>query len=407
VTRAPPFSEFVAQLTAEDDELLKDLKSAENATKQSAEIMQANLDTVGFASRDSATGLRQFSSAADQMSGSSQVATRSVSALGAAASVTGSQTLGAAAQFAAFAAASDELALSLSAVGTTGAAALKVLGPIAITIVAMGAALKVVSDKSKELSDRIKDARALRETTLEPLRNELDRLREEAQVVFGFRTRESAERRQLARVSKTQEEFDLRLKILNTTKDIADVEKRAAERADTERRRRRTERRLALRDFQRQQRREQQAASLEQERLTTERARAREIALSAVSRRERLTAAAQGLLVRTGAAPASSFIKDPIERRIAQLSERLSQKTEPATTGMIELGRVVSPLAGVRAGEALGRQQLTTAEQQKRISQMELEVQREVKGILRDILQATRVGNMGAVAALRLTEAPR
>ena len=90
----PVFAEFTAQLSAEDDELQKDLKSAETATKRSAEIMQSNLDGVAISGKTAAGGMRQFSGATVGAGEASRAATQSISALGVAASASGNQFIG-------------------------------------------------------------------------------------------------------------------------------------------------------------------------------------------------------------------------------------------------------------------------------------------------------------------------
>ncbi len=405
----PEFAEFVATLSADDKELLTDLKSAEMATKTSAGVMQSSLDRVTVSSKAGAGGLHQYASAADRAGQSSQNATRSITALSAAAGATGSTALQSTSQVAMLVAATDELAVGLGALGVGAVAAGAAILPIAI---AAGVVTFAVVEMNKALNARIAvldDTRKATEASLQPLRDQIELLRDRSFVRLGGLTEKEAHVRALERTGITENELKLRMQIFRWVKLESELKDKAQRAADQERKHLAavlTHRSRQLDMIRREKQETDAIAAKERERLATSQRRASAAASEALSRREQLTAAAQGVLVGAGAAVPSQFIKDPLERRIAELGERLNRATPTATTGTFGLLSTPSPLSAVRGGEVLGRQQLSTAEQQKQISKDHKEIARQARDLLSEILQATRIGGLTPGQALRLSGGP-
>ena len=427
--RAAEFAEFVASLSADDKELTADLKAAEQVTERSAQAMQSSLDRVRMSAGSGARGMGDFRKSVDSVGASSQVSSRAVSALGATASVTGSQFAATATQFAAFAAASDELALSLTGVEATGAAALKVLGPIALAAGAVGLALKALTGIAKEHNRVIDEARAKHQTLRDTLTEELEVQRQQFFVQTGMQTQLEADLKRVERTTAlkrgaggptpenetyAQSMMELRFKrrIVKAQHELLALKKQEAE-ADARVQRHRSavlrHRQLELGVIRRQFN-ERKQMEAEQRRAAAVADAAAEQRLNALSQKlesvqQQRIGAAQSLLVSLGAAKPSEFIEDPMLQRIAALGESLSGG-ERAPLGSFGLERIRSPLAAVRGGEALGRQTLTTAEQQKQLTQQELIVIGEVRDILRRFetksLASAGSGNMPFV----LTEGP-
>ena len=98
--------------------------------------------------------------------------------------------------------------------------------------------------------------------------------------------------------------------------------------------------------------------------------------------------AAEALAVGVGIAKPSDFIEDPILKRIAQIGELFQQKEQDRptpTTGTFGLLEINSPLAAIRGGEVLGRQQLTVGEQHRDISAKQLTAQEETNRLPGDL----------------------
>ena len=407
VTRGsgPPFAEFVATLGADDKELTAGLRKAETDTKRAAGVMQANLDTVGFASVSASRGVNTLTTSTGKLQTSSVGATTALQGLGIAAGATGSQALGLATQFAVVASSADELALSLTGAGKTGAALLKVLGPIAIAVTVIGVALSVLKSKSDAAWDSMDRAKKVREEAIKPLLLELKKLEDQQGVRLGFLSQDRAGRREIGRISADQEEFKIRARIL----ELKNLEAELAKKAQTDDQRKlkhlaavATHRQRLLQQIQRERTQEEAIATAKQQSLAADRAARGVEAQQALSRKQGLTSAVQQLLIRTGTA-ASTFISDPIAKRLAELGETLNRRPPESTTGSFGLLRIQSPLDAVRGGEVIGRQQLTTAEQHKEVSTRELAVAQEARELLKEILRVTLLGNVTPEQALRIS----
>jgi hypothetical protein len=388
----PTFAEFTAALSADDDELQKDLKTAESATKRSAEVMQSNLDRVAISGKTAAGGMRQYSSAAVGAGEASRAASQSIGALGVAASASGNQFIGLAVQIGSVAAASDELALALSGVGKTGVLLLKTLGPIAIGLAVVGGAFSIVTRKIDAFHASLQAGRDAIKQSLAGPQKELELLELQIKERKGELTAGQVDlRRALIAGSANQEEFNLRLKILDLRrKEAAEVAKIAAT-AQREATGAKTRRAIVLRDFNDQRAREAEEKAHGAAQLAIAQQRREEAAKAAQSRLENLQGSAQALLVQTGAAQPSDFIEDPEFKRLALLGELIGDRdkaaaavaTKSAGTGSFGLSRVQSPLAVVRGGEVIGRQTLTIQEQTKQIVADHRDISREVRDILR------------------------
>lgn len=409
MVRASNFAEFVAQLSADDAELQKDLKSAETATKSSAQKMQASLDGVSFSSNKGAEGLRSYAGAADKAGQSSQAATRGVTALGAAAAATGSRSLATGAQIAALVASTDELAVSLGLVGTVATTAIAVFGPIAITIAAVSVAVSIAKGKFDALGESITQIRETAEAALEPLRKEIELLRLRQQVRQGFRTQRSAD---LARISiettsHTQQEFDLRVKIFELKKVEADLAAKAIENAKSlvgiQKGRALADRRF-LEGLRRQRAEEAEILALEKERASLAVQQRQERRAAKESRLAVATQTAQQLLISIGAAKPSEFITSPVLRLLAQLGESVAggQQDPSGSQGTFGLRQISGPSGALRAGQQIGAQTLNTAEQNKEINAKTLRVAEQV----RDILGHLSRGTNPLASPLQTTGAP-
>ncbi|MCZ6654869.1 MAG: hypothetical protein O7D91_17810 [Planctomycetota bacterium] len=395
----------MATLGADDKELTAGLRKAETDTKRSAGVMQANLDKVGFASVSASGGVNTLTTSTGKLQTSSVGATTALQGLGIAAGATGSQALGLATQFAVVASSADELALSLTGAGKTGAALLKVLGPIAIVVTGIGVALTVMKRKSDAAWDSMERAKKVREEAIAPLILELKKLEDQQGVRLGFLSQDRAGRREIGRISADQEEFKIRARILQLKTLEAELAKKAQ--TDDERRLKHlaavaTHRQRLLQQIQRERRQEEAIASAKQQQLDADRAARGLEAQQALSRKQGLTAAVQQLLIRTGTA-ASTFISDPIGKRIAKLGEILNQRPPESTTGTFGLLSVQSPLGGVRGGEVIGRQQLTTSEQHKDISARHLLVAEQLRDLFKDIIRGTNIRNLTPEQVLRIS----
>lgn len=373
----PQFAEFVAQLSAEDDELQKDLKTAETATKRSAEIMQSNLDGVAISGKSAAGGMDLYSGAAVQAGDASKAAAQSMGAMGVAASATGNQFIGLAAQIGSVAAASDEVALAFSGVGKSGVAMLKALGPIAIILGVTAGAYVVVTSKIKAFREEMEASRDAIKASLAGPQRELAILQIQIQEQKGELTAGQADlRRVLLSGSASQEETNVRLKILDIRRKEAAEAARIAESQEREATTAKARRQLAIRDFNDRRAREAEEAAHNERQLAIETQRREQAEKAAQSRLENLQGVAQSLLIQTGAARPSDFIDDPDFKRLQLLRELVgdrekaaaSVRPQAARTGSFGLSRVQSPLAVVRGDEVVGRQQLTIQEQTKQVT---------------------------------------
>lgn len=378
----PEFAAFQATLTANDDQLLKDLKSAETATKKSAEAMQKSLNKVEVAGAGAGQAL---------------------GGLGQAAASVGGPLGGAVGQGIAF-----TQMLGAMGVALTGSIALMV--GLAAGVVIYREELVAAIDKGLVWLGVLEDLEAQQDRINES-QDKLNRtLKTQAQQRGLEGTAGAAEARLRAaqrgaevlerfdRLEKGRKAFealppDLQIPsnqrlidgILRTNKSITDelTKQKAAKDA------------IAKAD------------------ADTARAAERE----ATARMQITTArrlAAQSLLISIGAARPSEFVDDPVLRQLSALQELVGQRNRAASVtptagsaGTFGISQITSPLSIVRQGEVIGRQTLTLQEQSKRVAEEHRDIARETRDILDAIDRrgaSARPGNTGG--ALVVTGRP-
>lgn len=381
----PEFAEFVATLSADDKELLTDLKSAEIATKASATKMQANLSKVAVGGNAGAQALGTMGQAAAAMGG---------------------QLGGATGQGIAFTQMLGQMGIKMGLVVTSvvAAAAAVVIyrKEIAGAIIATAEWAGVIEDvtakqagldvMAKDLADRLKisqargaiaGAAALAEERLGVAR-------------AGGAAAIAAFDRQ-AQIDKQFRALPGDLQIPSNRKIIEDTVSAR-------------QKLLGVLTDEARQKAELIALDLKAAQMATEQAASRERALEAFARKQETLfgarrGAAQQLLVSMGAAVPSDFVADPVLRELAQIGERLNRPGATGTTGTFGLLPTPSPLSAVRGGEVLGRQQLTAADKTAKSTEDQLREIRLVRGILERIEAKTGIGASGG-SPLQITGRP-
>ncbi len=366
VTRAPSFAEFVATLSADDAELQRDLKSAEAQTKASATKMQGNLDKVSI---------------------SAQGAGQALSTLGQGAAAMGGQMGGAVGQGIAF----------TQMVGQMGVK----MGLVITSFVALAAAVVIYR---KEIADAIlvslewvgviEDITA-KQSRLDTVAKDLENRLKVSQARSGIRGAASLAQERLDAVrsggAAALAELDLQAQVQAQLNKLAGaVGFEAASREAIE---------FTLRTRLQINKELENEKKLKADIAAADVKAAQEVdqRLSGLLRglediRKSRQQAAEALAVGVGIAKPSDFIDDPILKRIAQIGELFQQQQQPGptpTTGTFGLREISSPLAAIRGGEVLGRQQLTTAEQHKNIAEKQLKAQEQANVLLSDLKGGT------------------
>lgn len=360
----PEFAEFVATLSADDAELLTDLKSAETATKVSATRMQANLSKVSMSAGNLSSALGTVSQAGAAAGGSlggmvgqAVAATQALAGMVTVISGPVGLIVGLGALTIGVVAYRQEAAGWLNSM-------LESIGVLEDLSAALAKADAQLATKETRLKKQT-DAEARFNAELEQRQRILTATRLKDPELLALRQRDVALERRIdqAREAGAGEKaisilFDIAAKneeIIDTKKKQADFDKRMLE---IERQR--------LAGLVERERRETAIATLQKTRLQ----------------------AAQQLLVGIGAAVPSEFITDPVLQRIAKLGESLAGGTQaPARGGAFALLSTPSPLSAVRGGEVLGKQQLTAAEKTAKFTAEQLLEIKQVRGILERLEQ--------------------
>jgi len=368
----PEFAEFFARLSADDAELKADLKSAETQVKASAEKMQGSLDSVGASAGNASQALGTLAKGAGAVGG----------AMG-----------GAVGQGIAFTEMLGTLGLKLTA-GVAGVAALaaavviyrKEISEAIIKTAEWAGLIEDITAKgarndalAKDLEFRLKlaEQRSKVKSDLELSQERLDVAQKGGQAglaEFDLQRQIDALHGNLLgdiRTDKVRKDIEDTLRNrLAIVKALEDEKKLKADMAEFDR--------------------ETAAMVAERKRKEEELAKAQ-------------TIAAQQLLVGLGAARQSEFIDDPTLKRLAQLSEMMSDRDRAAARatptagfgGTFGLSRVTSAMSTIRAGDVLGQQTLTVQEQTKQIAADHRDIARETKRILDDIKLQGRMATGG------------
>jgi len=357
----PEFAEFVARLSADDAELKADLKSAETQVKASAQKMQGSLDSVGASAGNAGQALGTLGQAAASIGGPiggviGQGIAFSQMLTGMGVALTGP--------------------IAILAALTAGVFVFR--EELAEAILKGGEFIGLLEDLGKRQQDNEKVAERLAKR-LKEQRIERELRTREGSTAARLRAAQRGES-DLAAFDLSQQAFAILSKLpsaLRTPENertifrILQTEKEIAETLDKQKQ---TKADLAAFD------RETAAMVAERKRKEEELAKAQ-------------TIAAQQLLVGLGAARQSEFIDDPTLKRLAQLSEMMSDRDRAAARatptagfgGTFGLSRVTSAMSTIRAGDVLGQQSLTVQEQTKQIAADHRDIARETKRILDDI----------------------
>lgn len=382
MVRASNFAEFVAQLSADDAELQKDLKSAETATKASATRMQTSLNKVNISAGNLSGVLGTVSQAGAAVGGTfGGITGQAVAAAQAMAQMSAviSGPVGIIAGL---------VALTVGVVAYREEAAgwlnsmLQTIGILEDLDAALAKAEGRLAAQELRLQKQV-DAQAR-------LNNEL---RDQNQLLTAVRTKDpeaiSQAQRDIALRKRVEQERrggsgEEAIKVLSQIA-AANDKIRATKAVQAE-----IDGRIA----------EHQKEKLRN--LTIEKQRLAEIATIEKTR----VAAAQQLLIGIGAAKPSEFISDPVLRRLAQLGETLAggQQAPAGAQGTFGLRRISAPSGALRVGQQIGAQTLNTAEKNKEINAETLRVTKEVRDILGRISTNTASSTMSG--PLQTTGAP-
>lgn len=378
----PEFAEFVATLSADDQELLTDLKSAETATKTSATKMQANLSKVKVGAGNLGSALGTISQAGAAAGGSlgglvgqAVAATQAIAGMRAVVSGPVGLIAGLAALTVGVVAYRKESAAWLNSM-------LESVGVLENLTAALAEADAQLATKEARLKKQT-DSEARFNAELKERQRILTATRTKDPEFLAETQRDVALQRRIRQAREAgagEKAIAVLTQIFNKNTEILDTKKKQAAFDKTQ-------------------------LEIERQRLAGLAERERRETAIATLQKTRLQAAQQ-LLVGIGAAVASEFITDPVLKRIAQLGETLAGGVRaPQAGGTFGLSAVQSPLAAVGAGEALGKQQLTAADKTARFTGEQLEEIKKVRGILTRIESNGRTGVTGG-SALQLSGAP-
>jgi hypothetical protein len=368
----PQFAEFVATLSADDAELQRDLKAAETTTKQSATRMQRSLDGLKVSAGNLGGVMGTLSQAGASVGGSfggivgqGVAATQAIAGMTAVVSGPVGLLAGLAALTVGVVAYREEAANWLNSM-------LQSIG----VLEDLDAALAEVEARNKVQLTRLEKQEAA-EKRLNIERQQTIRMlnairTNNPEVVADTQRQISMEKRiaQELAAGTGRNAIDTIEAIFDANKRIEDSKKRQLEDS-------------------------KKAQQIQQDDLKN----AREMQTLVASQRS----AAQALLVSVGGAVPSDFITDPKLKRIAQLSELLASRREEAAkiaptaaaTGTITSRDARSRFAIIRAGEVLGRQQLTVEEETKKVAEDHRDISRQIRDIMSDIWAATNQPGMG------------
>lgn len=375
------FAEFVATLSADDAELQKDLKSAEQTTRVSAERMQANLDKVAVSSQGAGVGLT------DVAAGTS-VASAAMGAMGPKAAKASS----ALARLASVLVSPTGVIIGLAA-ATIGVIAFNKAAAAMFNdlLVSLG-----LLDDLAAAQDRINASMAASEARLDKqveIRAKLNAELEAAQLTRTAQRTGSpeviAEQARLNALEVVQSALvaaGAGVAALDIAQQISEVHKDTAQSAKDQE------------DF------AKTTLGFERDRVA-ELTKRKQIEEKLAALQATRLQAAQSLLVGIGAAEPSEFIGDPILKRLAQLSESLKTKAQ-GFTGAFGLRRIGGTGDALRAGQTLGSQQLSTAEKHKDISAKTLAVAEKVRELLSRIASGTTDANPSLSSPLLLSGNP-
>lgn len=365
MAESQPFAEFLAVLSADSQQLQEDLKEAERVVRESAERMQKALNKVDASMKKAAKGSTLLTDALS-------IATPAIAGY---------------------------VMASKNALSVIGRLAIK-LGPQGLAVILAEGAVLVyayrdaiaswIAKKGEAIGILTDYTTALKKADETQKKNE-ERLKKQEQSLERAtqRRREAARLLGAQRTNNPEVMEDLRRRISHE-KLVAAERDRGASEAAIDQLNKAFELDQKRVDMAREQARfKEQVAEWEKQSAEYTRKQVEHQEKMKRLRDSRVSAAAS-LLVSLGGANPSDFITDSGLRSVALLREEAERRQEAAAAikpqaarkGAFGLAQITGRRSIVRGGEALGRQEITIQEEQKRVQADTRDIVREIKRLL-------------------------